>query len=183
MLRRIILAPLLAVLLVLGNLGLVQAGSVSGEVFGEAYWLLEESTVIQPIEPNGVSGWYRDQITLPYEGVLVLPTGPVEVSGDTTLRRVFNQTFLDYVVALDTGDIDGVLTNGDWDGIVVGPQTLSFDSVTCEGQVVGFFGPGFQSPATSNLRCSDGAKLTLVYNGSPELLGSGFDDITGSIRW
>lgn len=186
MMRRLMLVPLMALALLVSGVGVASADPASGpweEVSGEAYFVLDDSAVIQPITPIGNSGKYRDQIHLPLEGYLDLPEGTVSMRSGATIRRVFNQTFLDYLVALDSGDFPGMLANGDWDGMAVGPSTVVLnDDVTCEGQLVVRFGEGFQAPGMSRLRCDDGSHLFLRYNGGAELLGAGYDDIAGAIR-
>ncbi len=186
MMRRLVLMPLMVLALLVGGVGVASADPGAGsweEVSGEAYFVLDGSYVIQPIAPIGKSGTYGDQIYLPFVGELVLPDATVSMRGDATIRRVFNQTFLDYLVALDSGDLPGIVANGDWDGHAVGTSTVVLnDDVTCEGQLVVRFGEGFQAPGRSNLRCDDGSELFLRYDGGPELLGAGYDDITGAIR-
>jgi hypothetical protein len=184
-LKRFALAPLFALLMVFSVVGAAGAGPSGnqwGEVSGEAYFVLEDSSVLQEIRQRGPSGWFKDEVYLPASGYLALPTGTVEMQSGITIRRLFDQEFLAYLVALDEGDFEAMTEHGDWDGVYVGTQTLTFDDVTCRGPVVGRFVPGFQSPGRSTLRCDDGSRLFLHYEGSSELYGAGFDDISGVIR-
>lgn len=177
MIRRLLLAPLLALVLVLGVTGVVSAKTLTDEVTGETYFTSDGFVLYEGPTPIGRDGWWKDRVTLRAVGTLTLPMGEVYVVLDSTMRRHYNDDFFQYFYT------DDEPWPGDWDGFAVGRQVAALDTgVTCEGPVNVRFGPDYDAPARSQLRCDDGSHMRLHYDGSSDVLGMGYPDITGVIR-
>lgn len=176
--RRLLLAPLLALVLVLTAVGVVSAKpSNVGEVTGEAYFTVDGFVLHEGPTPIGRDGWWRDRVTLRAEGALTLPSGTVDMVIDSTMRRHYNDEFFRYSYT------DDEPWPSDWDGFAVGRQVLTMDGVTCEGPANIRFGPDYDAPGHAQLRCDDGSHLWLHYDGGSDVLGLGYPDITGTIRY
>lgn len=176
MMRRLLLAPLLALVLALGVIGVASGKTLTAEVTGEAYFTDDGFVLHEGPTPIGRDGWWKDRVTLRAVGTYTLPTGPVEIVADSMLRRHYNDEFYRYSFTEEWP--------GDWDGFAVGRQVAALDNgVTCEGPVNVRFGPDYDAPARSQLRCDDGSHLWLRYDGSSDVFGMGYPDITGVIRY
>lgn len=182
MVRRILLAPLLAVAMLLSIAGAVAvADEMTGPVEGEVRF--SKFDVVAGPEAIDGTALYRDEAVAYTRGkraenYLVLPSGDtVRMSSTTQITRVFNDAFFAYFYA-------GDYARGDWSGYAYATQTLALGKgVTCMGRAVFTFEDDYQAPGLGRYVCNDGGRLLLHFEGSSELLGTGYDDISGYLRY